>query len=139
MNASVPTFVDTNVFLYAASSHEGAKRQEALRWLDELWSGGTGRTSWQVINEFCANAIRKAGSPLPKIGEFVDLYALWNPAVLRASTVRRALQWMDRASLSYWDALILAGAEESGARQILSEDFQAGRRFGEIVIVNPFA
>jgi predicted nucleic acid-binding protein len=53
--------------------------------------------------------------------------------------VRRALQWMERASLSYWDALILAGAEETGARQILSEDFQAGRRFGEILIVSPFA
>jgi predicted nucleic acid-binding protein len=45
---------------------------------------------------------------------------------------------MDAAQLSYWDALILAAAQRSGARYLLSEDFQSGRRCGDVQVLNPF-
>ena len=45
---------------------------------------------------------------------------------------------MDDAQLSYWDALIVAAAERCGARYLLSEDFQPGRTYGTIQVVNPF-
>jgi len=40
--------------------------------------------------------------------------------------------------LSFFDALIVASALEAGARRLLSEDMQAGWRFGALEIVNPF-
>jgi predicted nucleic acid-binding protein len=52
--------------------------------------------------------------------------------------VQRAWEWMDRAQLSYWDALILAAAERSGAVYLLTEDFQAGRRYENVQVINPF-
>jgi predicted nucleic acid-binding protein len=45
---------------------------------------------------------------------------------------------MDRASVSYWDALIVAAAETAGCGYLLSEDFQAGRKFDDLTVVNPF-
>ncbi len=45
---------------------------------------------------------------------------------------------MDEAGIAYWDALIVAAAERGGCRLLLSEDFQQGRRFGEITVVSPF-
>jgi predicted nucleic acid-binding protein len=45
---------------------------------------------------------------------------------------------MGAAQLSYWDALIVAAAERSGARYLLSEDFQADRQYGDVRVVNPF-
>jgi predicted nucleic acid-binding protein len=45
---------------------------------------------------------------------------------------------VDSAGLSYWDALILASAEEAGCGYLLSEDFQTGRTFGTVTVVNPF-
>jgi predicted nucleic acid-binding protein len=52
--------------------------------------------------------------------------------------LQRAWHWCDAAKISFWDALILAGAELSGCPYLLSEDFQAGRIFGAVTIVNPF-
>ena len=34
--------------------------------------------------------------------------------------------------------MIVAAAERSRCRWLLSEDFQAGRKFGELTVVNPF-
>jgi predicted nucleic acid-binding protein len=45
---------------------------------------------------------------------------------------------MDTAQLSYWDALILAAAQRCGARYLLSEDFQSGRHYGDVEVLNPF-
>ena len=45
---------------------------------------------------------------------------------------------MDTAQLSYWDALILAAAELADCSILISEDFQQGRQFDKIQIINPF-
>ncbi len=42
-------------------------------------------------------------------------------------------------SSSWWDALIVAAAQRVGCRTLLSEDFQAGQKFGDLTVVNPFA
>jgi len=45
---------------------------------------------------------------------------------------------MDSAQIPYWDALIVAAAQRSGARYLLSEDFQPGREYEGVRIVDPF-
>lgn len=40
--------------------------------------------------------------------------------------------------LSLWDALIVEAAQAAGASELLSEDLQEGRRFGSLVLTNPF-
>jgi predicted nucleic acid-binding protein len=45
---------------------------------------------------------------------------------------------MDQAQLAYWDALIVAAAERAGCQVLLTEDFQEGKSFGPVQIVNPF-
>jgi predicted nucleic acid-binding protein len=52
--------------------------------------------------------------------------------------LRRGWRWADTAKLSFWDSMILAAAEQGGSRWLLSEDFQAGRKFGAVTVVNPF-
>jgi predicted nucleic acid-binding protein len=41
--------------------------------------------------------------------------------------------------LSWWDAMIVASAQEAGAVRLLTEDMQEGRRFGDLIVENPFA
>lgn len=47
----------------------------------------------------------------------------------------RAKLWL---AVSFWDALIVAAAERTKCRYLLSEDFQTGREFGSITVVSPF-
>ena len=44
----------------------------------------------------------------------------------------------DRFGYSWWDALILAAALQSGARYLLTEDLQSGQEVDTLTIVNPF-
>ena len=44
----------------------------------------------------------------------------------------------DRASLSFWDALIIAGARESDATHLLSEGPSHGQQICGITVMNPF-
>ena len=131
-------FVDTNVLIYAVDKLEGSKHELALRWMSSLWSSNAGRLSWQVLNEFYVNALRKSRLPAQNARDLVSSLTLWKPVGLGFGLVHRAWYWMDSAKISYWDALILASAETAGCAYLLSEDFQEGRKFHSITVVNPF-
>ena len=53
--------------------------------------------------------------------------------------VDRALGQLSAGHLSYWDALLLASADEAGCTVLLTEDMGDGERLGNVEIVNPFA
>ncbi len=131
-------FVDTNVLLYAVDPVNTAKRERALEWLDRLWSEGGGRLSWQVLHEFYWNAVNKMKLDPESAREMVEELSNWMPVGASLGLVQRAWHWIDAAQLTYWDALVLAAAERSGARYLLSEDFQSGRAYGDVQVVNPF-
>jgi predicted nucleic acid-binding protein len=131
-------FIDTNVLLYRYDTLDASKQRSAGLWLDVLWDRGVGRLSWQVLNEFYANATGKIGAPAAIIRPAVETYAEWKPAEFTIEQMQRAWHWRDQVGLSYWDGLILAAAEHLGCRWLLSEDFQHGRQYGSVQVVNPF-
>jgi predicted nucleic acid-binding protein len=137
MNAAERFFVDTNILLYSADPADPAKQQAARLWLTVLWEQAAGCLSWQVLDEFYVNALRKLHSPSPRARSMVELFALWQPIDTSLGLIQRAWHWMDKAGLPYWDALIVAAAERGGCAWLLSEDFQAGRQFGPVTVVNP--
>ena len=138
MPAADRFFVDTNVLLYSADSRQPDKQAQARAWLALLWENAAGRLSWQVLHEFYANAERKAGLARPAARKLVEAFAQWQPVDTMLGLLRQGWQWMDRARLSYWDSLIVAAAERAGCPWLLSEDFQDGRRFESVTVVNPF-
>lgn len=138
MDGADPFFVDTNLLLYAIDPASPAKRSAARSWLDALWLTQRGRISWQVLHEFSVNACRKMKTPVAAVRAAVEIYAVWRPLDTNLGLVRRAWFWQEAAGLSYWDCLILAAAEQSACRVLLSEDFQDGRRFESLTVVNPF-
>jgi predicted nucleic acid-binding protein len=131
-------FTDTNVLLYGHDQRNAAKRRAAQDWIGLLWERGAGRLSWQVLNEFYANAIGRIGAPARVARRTAEAYSSWNPAGFGLGMLHRAWYWMDKAGVPYWDSLIIAAAETMNCAYLLSEDFQAGREFGDITVVNPF-
>jgi predicted nucleic acid-binding protein len=133
------TFVDTNVLLYAHDADAKSKHEVAKNVLAELWSQRTGVLSVQVLQEFYVNVTRKIAVPLSKdvARLIVKSYALWCSETTPAD-ILSAFQIEDEARIGFWDALIMACAVRSGARQILSEDFNAGQTIAGIQIKNPF-
>lgn len=138
MSAGNAFFIDSNVLLYYVDAEDLEKQSRASEWLNVLWLEGAGRLSWQVLHEFYWNAVKKMRLEPASARSIVEDLSQWQPVDSSLGLVQQAWSWIDAAQLSYWDALIVAAAERSGARYLLSEDFQANRRYGELEVLNPF-
>ena len=133
-------FVDTNILIYAHDRGAGAKQERARGALTELWDQRAGVLSTQVLQEFYINVRRKAANPISRseARRTLEDYLSWTVVINDGDSILRALDLERRYTLSFWDALIVQAAQQSGAERLLSEDFQHGRRFGDVMIVNPF-
>lgn len=135
------TFVDTNILLYAHDRGAGEKGEIAAARLRDLWETEQGVLSVQVLQEFFVNVTRKIAVPLPVpvAREMLRIYRPWVRRESTADTVLRATELMELAQLSFWDALIVAAAEEAGAQTLLSEDLNGGQVIAGVRVVNPFS
>ena len=131
-------FIDSNVLLYRYDELNPVKRDHAKLWLAWLWENKCGVVSWQVLQEFYWNALRKFRVPPEVARHRVKLMSEWHPPQVTMALVERAWHWTDQSQVTFWDGLIVAAAERIGCRYLLSEDFQTGRQFGSITILNPF-
>jgi predicted nucleic acid-binding protein len=132
-------FVDTNILIYAHDTDAGLKRERAVRTLRTLWADGAGRLSVQVLQEFYVNTTRKLSTPVAHSSarEVVNSYGVWIREPTTAETITRAIDIAAMAQISFWDALIVASAEQAQATQIYSEDLNTGQSIAGIKIVNP--
>jgi len=136
---SAVAFVDTNILIYAHDLDAGVKRERAMAKLRELWDSRTGRLSVQVLQEFYVNVTQKLATPVARstAREVVRTYGVWVHHATTVETVTRATELSELARISFWDALIVASAEEVDAEELLSEDLNDGQAIAGIKIVNP--
>lgn len=132
-------FVDTDILIYAHDSDAGSKRERSIQSLRPLWEAGTGRLSVQVLQEFYVNVTRQLATPVATstAREILNTYAAWVREPTTADTLVRATHISEMAQISFWNALIVASAEQAGAAQIYSEDLNDGQTIAGILIVNP--
>ena len=134
-------FVDTNILIYAHSVGDNDPRARLSRQiLASLWKTDRGVVSTQVLQEFYAVATRKLRPPLPKkqARDIVASYCTWCSVNTDPLLIISASRLEEDHSLAFWDALIIEAALRAGATKLLSEDLQHGRRFGDLVVENPF-
>ena len=131
-------FVDSNVLLCPYDELSPVRRDHSKLRLAWLWENRRGAVIWQVLQEFYWNALRKFRVP-PEVGRHrVKLMSEWKPPDVTIGLIEGAWHWTDQAQVSFWDALIVSAAERTKCRYLLSEDFQTGRQFGSVTVVNPF-
>jgi predicted nucleic acid-binding protein len=137
----VPSFVDTNILIYAEDRDAKEKHQVARDLVVGLWDSRDGVLSVQVLQEFFVNATRKLAKPLSssKARAIVEEYLTWRVLENTGRMLLAAIELQKKAQLSFWDALIVQAALDGGCERLYSEDLNAGQRFGSLVIVNPFA
>jgi predicted nucleic acid-binding protein len=135
---SVKRFFDTNILLYAYDLDAGSKREKALVLLsDALRLPSETAISVQVLQEFHVNFTRFGNSDEDAATLIQDL-SIFYVVDNSLSLLRRGLAEKNRWHLSLWDAMILAAARQSGASELLTEDFNPGQDYGGIRAVNPF-
>ena len=82
------------------------------------------------------NLVRK-GVPVADPADIVRSYLAWRVMENTRALLRQALALQQRWQLSYWDAAVVAAAQQAGARELWTEDLTAGQDFNGLVVVNP--
>jgi predicted nucleic acid-binding protein len=139
MSGADRQFVDTNVLIYAHDLTAGGKRDMAAQLIRDLWRGRCGCLSVQVLQEFYVVATRKVGLPTQQARRIIEHLGWWRVHSPTAGDVLSAVDLLQEGGISFWDAMVVCSAQRTGCRVLWSEDLQDGRRFGHLVVHNPFA
>jgi predicted nucleic acid-binding protein len=140
----VAALVDTNVLVYRYDPRYPKKQRTATDLLDHGIASDSVRLPHQAIVEFVAATTKPlAGgrsllSPDLARQEADELLSQFTVLFPNKGIVRTALRGAAMYGLSWFDAHLWAYAEYFGLDTLLSEDFQAGRIYGSVRIVDPF-
>jgi predicted nucleic acid-binding protein len=136
----VPSFVDTNVLVYAEDRDAREKHEAARDLIARLWDERDGVLSVQVLQEFHINVTRKLKKPMTsaKALQIVQEYLTWTVIENTGSLLVQAIALQQRDRLSFWDSHVVQAAIEAGCDTLYSEDLNPGQRFGPVRVVNPF-
>ncbi len=96
--------------------------------------------STQVVNEICANLIRKAKCDNHQIEILIEELSQGCEIIpVSFETIQFAVKLRDRYLISFWDSLIVASAILEDAKILYSEDMQDGLIINNTLqIINPF-
>lgn len=133
-------FVDTNVLVCADDTADPLKSKLAGEWLEALWSRRLGRVSTQVLGEYYVTVTRKLAHGLTQGDARAKLrrYQLWQPWQIDHATVETAWGIEARLGVHYWEALVIASAQQAGCGTLLTETLPHGRTLGAVTVINPF-
>lgn len=136
--------VDTNVLVYRFNPRFPAKQRTARELLRAGIIDGSVRVAHQAIVEFVAAVTRARGGSPPLLEptearlEAEDMLDQFQVLYPDEALLRTALRGAAAYQFSWFDAHMWAYAEHHGIRELWSEDFQHGRHYGTVRIVNPF-
>lgn len=135
-----PSFVDTNVFVYAVADDDPARQTIARDLLERLTDSEVLLTSTQVLQELYIVLTRKVRRKftLREALSYLDRIARSPITGVDYALVCEAAELSAHHTLSFWDGLVIVAAARSGAAILYSEDLQHGRKILGLEIINPF-
>jgi predicted nucleic acid-binding protein len=136
-----PILIDTNILVYVFDHNNPAKQDQAIRLLQHLELGGSGRLSTQCLAEFASVATRKLQPPLTaaevytQVERFMRAYPVLD---LTPAVVLEAVRGVRDYRLAYYDAQLWAVARLNQIPVIFSEDFNSNSVIEGVRFFNPF-
>lgn len=136
--------VDTNVLVYRWDPRDPRKQAAAEKLLRDHVGAELLYIPHQAIVEFMAvlprlqwmgQRVFSVEDTLRETEELLVEFPILYPS---EAMLRTALRGMVAYRLSWFDAHLWAYAEHYGIAEILSEDFEHGRRYGTVRVRNPF-
>jgi predicted nucleic acid-binding protein len=143
---AVASLIDTSILVYRHDPRDPVKQSVARKVLRDGQAGGTLLVPQQALIEFVAATTRPQpgldGEPLldraTALAQVERLLLQFDVVWPDETVMRTAARGAAAYGLSWFDAHLWAFAEANGIPEILSEDFEHGRHYGRVRVVNPF-
>ena len=134
-------FLDTNILVYSLDPVDPRKARIA----EELVTRGVGSRqgviSYQVVQEFMNVSLRQFKATMTVAELELYFFKVLLPMMTIPSSsglFLEGLRLQAAGQIAWYDSLVVAAAIQGGCEVLYSEDMQHGRRFGDLVIQNPF-
>jgi predicted nucleic acid-binding protein len=140
MPARRKPFFDTNILVYCFDLDSPAKLEKSRALITEACTERYGAVSYQVIQEF-TNVALKAARPMSVANVRRAISELCEPIEIvhfSLGLYEGALTIFEQYRTSWYDALILAAAQQAGCAVIYTEDLHHGLQLGSLRVENPF-
>ena len=132
------SFFDTNILVYGDDASEPRKQRRVLDLIREHRLHRTGVLSLQVLQEYFVAATKKLKLDAGFARQRVEAFSRFEVGEPKLEDILAAIDFHRLHQLSFWDALILRMAKQTGCSMLLSEDLQHGEVIDGVRIINPF-
>ena len=133
------TVLDSNILVYSVDERDERKFAIATSILDTARSDRDEYAiAVQTLAEFTNVAIGKLALPPDEVVDFVKIYSDITTVRPDHDIVVRGVAIMNRYTIQFYDAMMLAAAERAGATEFYTEDLNDGQFYCDIKAVNPF-
>ena len=132
-------FIDSNIVVYANDAREAGKQTQAIDLITTCMKAKNGVVSIQVLQEYANIALRKLQQPASIILRQLKLLEALRVITPSPKAVRRSVEISQTYKVSFWDAGIIAAAEEGECEAIFSEDLNPGQYYAGIEVVDPLS
>ena len=131
-------FIDTNVWVYALSSQDHAKKKVAVELIAKTYRDDMICVSSQVLKEFANFAFRKTRKSSAEINAMLSRIGSYTFVADTKELVADGVTGRETWQVGFYDALIIAAANKAGCTTIFTEDLNNGQKYGNVVAINPF-
>ncbi len=132
-------FLDSDILVYAYDASDSRKHSIAQE-LTRRALAGEFVISVQVLSEFASTLLHKVSPPATaeQLVAILDALAPIKTISPDQETVLRAVAAHSAYGLHFYDAVIIATAEQAASKRIWSEDLNPGQEYFGVKVENPF-
>jgi predicted nucleic acid-binding protein len=134
-------FLDTNILVYSLDPADPRKARIAEGLVTRGVDSRLGVISYQVVQEFMNVSVRQFKATMTATELELFFFKVLLPLMTVPSSsglFLEALRLHNSNKICWYDSLIVAGSLQGACEVLYSEDLQHGRRFGSLVVQNPF-
>ena len=131
-------FIDTNVWVYALSAQNHAKKTVAVNLIAKSYREDVICVSSQVLKEFANFAFKQTAKSAVEINAMLAKIGSYTFVADTRELIADGVVGKETWQVGFYDALMIAAANKAGCSTIFTEDLNNGRKYGNVTVVNPF-
>ena len=131
-------FIDTNVWVYALTEQDHAKKKTAAELISKTYLEDTICVNAQVLKEFANFAFKRTKKSADEINAMLKKMSSYSFVPDTKELVMQAVALKERYDVGFYDSLMLSAANKAKCDVIYTEDLNSGQKYGAVTAINPF-
>ena len=131
-------FIDTNVWVYALTEQDHAKKKIAAELISKTYLEDTICVNAQVLKEFANFAFKRTKKSADEINAMLKKMSSYSFVPDTKELVMQAVALKERYDVGFYDSLMLSAANKAKCDVIYTEDLNSGQKYGAVTAINPF-